>query len=101
VSKLENVLDTNGSLLNVKFSPATLAGDGGIQKLVAYLRAFCRLKIQHIQFNVVDRATLIDAQERPWDHRDLIVRVAGYSAMFCELSRALQDDIINRTEHVL
>ena len=101
VSKLENVLDTNGSLLNVKFSPATLAGDGGIQKLVAYLRAFCRLKIQHIQFNVVDRATLIDAQLHPENHRDLIVRVAGYSAMFCELSRALQDDIINRTEHVL
>lgn len=68
---------------------------------MAYLRAFCRLKIQHIQFNVVDRATLLDAQKHPDEHRNLVVRVAGYSAMFVELSRAIQDDIINRTEHVL
>jgi formate C-acetyltransferase len=101
VSKLDNVLDSNGSLLNVKFSPATLAGEGGLAKLAAYLRAFSRLKLQHIQFNVVDRATLLDAQAHPERHRDLVVRVAGYSAMFVELSRAIQDDIINRTEHEL
>lgn len=101
VSKLENVLDTNGSLLNVKFSPSTLEGEAGLARLVAYLRAFCRLKIQHIQFNVVDRATLLDAQAHPEDHRDLVVRVAGYSAMFVELAKAIQDDIINRTEHEL
>lgn len=101
VSKLENVLDTNGSLLNVKFSPSTLEGEAGIARLVAYLRAFCRLKIQHIQFNVVDRATLLDAQAHPENHRDLVVRVAGYSAMFVELAKAIQDDIINRTEHEL
>ena len=93
--------DTNGSLLNVKFSPSTLEGEAGIERLVAYLRSFCRLGIQHIQFNVVDRATLIDAQKHPEDHRDLVVRVAGYSAMFVELARAIQDDIINRTEHTL
>ncbi|MCH3967858.1 MAG: formate C-acetyltransferase/glycerol dehydratase family glycyl radical enzyme [Atopobiaceae bacterium] len=101
VSKLDNALDSNGSLLNVKFSPATLAGDGGLDKLMAYLRTFSRLKVQHIQFNVVDRATLLDAQAHPEDHQDLVVRVAGYSAMFVELSRAIQDDIINRTEHTL
>ncbi|WP_273397290.1 formate C-acetyltransferase/glycerol dehydratase family glycyl radical enzyme [Thermophilibacter mediterraneus] len=101
VSKLENVLDTNGSLLNVKFSPSTFEGEAGLSRLVAYLRSFCRLGIQHIQFNVVDRATLIDAQEHPENHRDLVVRVAGYSAMFVELARPIQDDIINRTEHRL
>ena len=95
------MLDTNGSLLNVKFSPSTLEGEAGLARLVAYLRAFCRLKIQHIQFNVVDRATLLDAQVHPENHRDLVVRVAGYSAMFVELAKAIQDDIINRTEHEL
>ncbi len=101
VSKLRNVLDSNGSLLNVKFSPSTLAGDSGLAKLEAYLRAFSRLGIQHIQFNVVSKDVLLDAQEHPENHQDLVVRVAGYSAMFVELSRAIQDDIINRTEHEL
>lgn len=101
VSKLDNVRDSNGSLLNVKFSPSTLAGERGLSKLEAYLRAFSRLRIQHIQFNVVDRATLLDAQAHPESYGDLVVRVAGYSAMFVELSKAVQDDIINRTEHVL
>ncbi len=101
VSKLNNMLNSNGSLLNVKFSPATLATDSGVQKLAAYLRAFSRLGIQHIQFNVVDRDTLRDAQKHPENYKNLIVRVAGYSAMFTELSEPLQNDIINRTEHVL
>ena len=101
VSKLDNVLDSNGSLLNVKFTPSTLAGDAGLAKLSAYLKAFSRLGIQHVQFNVVDRSTLLDAQAHPENHKDLVVRVAGYSAMFVELSKPVQDDIINRTEHVL
>lgn len=101
VSKLDNALDSNGSLLNVKFSPATLAGEEGLAKMAAYLKAFSRYKIQHIQFNVVDRATLLDAQKHPESHKDLVVRVAGYSAMFVELARGIQDDIINRSEHVL
>mgnify|MGYP004488015143 CR=1 FL=1 len=101
VSKLNNALESNGSLLNVKFSPSALEGETGLAKLAAYIRAFSRLGIQHIQFNVVDRATLVDAQEHPERHRDLVVRVAGYSALFVELSRAIQDDIIRRTEHVL
>ncbi|WP_058269821.1 formate C-acetyltransferase/glycerol dehydratase family glycyl radical enzyme [Olsenella massiliensis] len=101
VAKLDNWRDSNGSLLNVKFSPSTLAGEAGLRKLMAYLRAFCRLDVQHIQFNVVDKATLLDAQRHPQDHRDLVVRVAGYSAMFVELSPQIQNDIINRTEHEL
>lgn len=101
VSKLDNVLDSNGSLLNVKFSPATLAGELGLEKLSAYLRSFCRLGIQHVQFNVVNKTTLLDAQAHPENHRDLVVRVAGYSAMFVELAEGIQNDIINRTEHVL
>ena len=101
VSKLDNWRDSNGSLLNVKLSPSTLEGEQGLSKLMAYLRTFSRLNVQHIQFNVVDRETLLDAQRHPERHRDLIVRVAGYSAMFVELSPAIQNDIINRTEHVL
>ncbi len=101
VSKLDNVLDSNGSLLNVKFSPQTLAGELGLKKLCAYLRSFSRLRIQHIQFNVVNKATLIDAQKHPENYRNLVVRVAGYSAMFVELAEGIQNDIINRTEHQL
>lgn len=101
VSKLDNILNSNGSLLNVKFSPATLAGEEGLRKLAAYLQTFSRLKLQHIQFNVVDRATLLDAQKHPENYKHLVVRVAGYSAMFTELSRPIQDDIINRSEHTL
>lgn len=101
VSKLKNILDSNGSLLNVKFSPSTLEGPMGLMKLEAFLKAFSRLGIQHVQFNVVDKATLLDAQIHPEKHKNLVVRVAGYSAMFVELSKAVQDDIIRRTEHLL
>lgn len=101
VSKLDNHLTSNGSLLNVKFAPATLAGNEGLKKLIAYIKAFDRLNIQHIQFNVQSRETLIDAQKHPEKHKDLVVRVAGYSAMFIELSKPIQDDIINRSEHHL
>ena len=69
--------------------------------MAATLRAFCRLGIQHIQFNVVDQAVLLDAKAHPEAHRDLVVRVAGYSALFVDLAPALQDDIISRTEHEL
>ena len=98
-AKLDH-LKTGGTLLNQKFTPAVLAGEGGLQKLMALVRAYFRLDGHHIQFNVVDRATLLAAQEDPSAHRDLIVRVAGYSDYFCDLSRALQDEIIARTEHV-
>ncbi|MEN0617536.1 formate C-acetyltransferase [Klebsiella indica] len=101
VSKLDNYLLSNGTLLNVKFTPATLAGDSGLNKLADFLQAFTRLKLQHIQFNVVNADTLREAQRRPQDFAGLVVRVAGYSAFFVELSQEIQDDIIRRTAHQL
>ena len=101
VSKLDNYLLSNGTLLNVKFIPATLEGDAGLQKLADFLRAFTQLKLQHIQFNVVNAETLREAQRRPQDFAGLVVRVAGYSAFFVELSKEIQDDIIRRTAHQL
>ncbi|MEQ8155524.1 MAG: formate C-acetyltransferase [Clostridiaceae bacterium] len=101
ISKLDNYLTSNGSLLNVKLSPSTLEGTDGLKKLVGYIQAFVRLKIQHIQFNVVSAETLRDAQKHPEKYQNLVVRVAGYSAMFVELDTAIQNDIINRTEHLL
>ncbi|QPK00479.1 formate C-acetyltransferase [Enterobacter mori] len=101
VSKLDNYLLSNGTLLNVKFTPATLEGDAGLQKLADFLRAFTQLKLQHIQFNVVNAETLREAQQRPQDFAGLVVRVAGYSAFFVELSKEIQDDIIRRTAHQL
>ena len=101
VSKLDNYLLSNGTLLNVKFTPATLEGDTGLQKLADFLRAFTQLKLQHVQFNVVNADTLREAQQRPQDFAGLVVRVAGYSAFFVELSKEIQDDIIRRTAHQL
>ena len=90
---------TGGTLLNQKFSPQAFRDEAGLDKLVQLIRTYFRLDGHHIQFNVVDSATLRAAQEHPEQHRDLIVRVAGYSDYFCDLSRALQDEIIARTEH--
>lgn len=101
VSKLDNYLLSNGTLLNVKFTPATLDGNAGLQKLTDFLRAFTQLKLQHVQFNVVNADTLRQAQQRPQDFAGLVVRVAGYSAFFVELSKEIQDDIIRRTAHQL
>lgn len=101
VSKLDNYLLSNGTLLNVKFTPATLEGDAGLQKLADFLRAFTQLKLQHVQFNVVNGDTLREAQLCPQDFAGLVVRVAGYSAFFVELSKEIQDDIIRRTAHQL
>lgn len=101
VSKLDNYLTTNGSLLNVKFNPKTLEGEDGINKLSNFLLAFMKLKIQHVQFNVVSVDTLKKAQANPKDYKGLVVRVAGYSAFFTELSKEIQNDIIRRTEHSL
>lgn len=101
VSKLDNTLLSNGTLLNVKFTPVTLEGEAGLRKLVGFLRAFTQLKLQHIQFNVVNADTLREAQQRPQDYAGLVVRVAGYSAFFVELSKEIQDDIIRRTAHQL
>lgn len=102
VSKLRTEEIIGGVLLNQKVNPQTLAKEEDKQKLIMLLRAFFnKLHGYHIQYNVVSRETLIDAQRHPEKHRDLIVRVAGYSAFFNVLSKATQDDIIERTEHVL
>ena len=101
VSKLDNYLLSNGTLLNVKFTPSTLEGQQGLNKLADFLGAFTKLKLQHVQFNVVNAETLREAQARPQDFAGLVVRVAGYSAFFVELSKEIQDDIIRRTAHQL
>ncbi|MBN1260930.1 MAG: formate C-acetyltransferase/glycerol dehydratase family glycyl radical enzyme, partial [Anaerolineae bacterium] len=98
VAKMAHVR-TGGTLLNQKFTPKLLADDAGLQGLVHLVRTYFRLGGHHIQFNVVDAATLRAAQAHPEAYRDLIVRVAGYSDYFCDLSAALQEEIIARTEH--
>ena len=98
VSKMDHAR-TGGTLLNQKFTPQLLADDEGLDKLVHLVRTFFKLDGHHIQFNVVDADTLRAAQRDPEQYRDLIVRVAGYSDYFCDLSEALQEEIIARTEH--
>ena len=90
---------TCGTLLNMKVSPGVIEGDEGIAKLANLVRGYFRLGGHHVQFNVVSADTLREAQAHPDQHRDLIVRVAGYSDYFCDLSASLQDEIIARTEH--
>lgn len=87
-------------LLNIKLSPQCVNGEEGTEKLVDYIRTWSDLKLWHLQFNIINRQTLIEAQKHPEAYRNLLVRVAGYSAYFCELSKDLQDDIISRTEHI-
>ncbi|MDP4125849.1 MAG: glycyl radical protein [Bacillota bacterium] len=90
---------TGGTLLNLKFTPQVVEGDEGLEKLVQLVRSYFKLSGHHIQFNVVSAKTLRAAQKEPEKYRDLIVRVAGYSDYFCDLSDALQEEIIARTEH--
>ncbi len=97
-AKMDHVR-TGGTLLNQKFTPQLLADQTGIDKLVHFVRSYFKMDGHHIQFNVIDAETLRDAKQNPGKHRDLIVRVAGYSDYFCDLSEALQDEIIRRTEH--
>lgn len=100
VAKLPTEDILGGVLLNQKVNPQTLEKEEDKQKLILLLKTFFnKLKGYHIQYNVVSRETLLDAQKHPEEHRDLIVRVAGYSAFFNALSQATQDDIIERTEH--
>ena len=98
VSRLDHFIVSNGTLFNQKVHPSALAGREGLEKFVALIRTFFDQKGMHMQFNVVDRETLLDAQKHPENYAHLVVRVAGYSALFTTLSRSLQDDIIRRTE---
>ncbi len=98
VSRLDHGIASNGTLFNQKFHPSALSGEKGLDNFIALIRTFFDQKGSHMQFNVVDRQTLLDAQKNPEQYKHLVVRVAGYSALFTTLSKSLQDDIIHRTE---
>lgn len=98
VSRLDHGIASNGTLFNQKFHPSALSGEKGLDNFVALIRSYFDQKGSHMQFNVVSRETLLDAQKNPEKYKHLVVRVAGYSALFTTLSRSLQDDIIRRTE---
>ncbi len=98
VSHLDHGIASNGTLFNMKFHPSALEGTAGLESFVALIRGYFDQKGSHVQFNVVSRDTLLDAQKNPEKYKSLVVRVAGYSALFTTLSKSLQDDIINRTE---
>jgi formate C-acetyltransferase len=91
---------TGGTLLNMKFNPQVLEGEG-LDKLVQLVRSYFRLDGHHVQFNVINRQTLLEAQKNPQQYRHLIVRVAGYSDYFVELGEGLQNEIIARTEQTV
>ena len=98
VSTLDHGIASNGTLFNQKFHPSALSGDAGLDNFVSLIRTYFDRKGSHMQFNVVSRETLLDAQKHPENYKHLVVRVAGYSALFTTLSKSLQDDIIRRTE---
>ena len=96
-----NHCETGGTLLNQKFTPAAIAGEKGIDNLAALIRSYFAMNGHHMQFNVIDRQTLIEAQKNPEEYKELIVRVAGYSDYFRNLDKPLQNEIIERTEQSL
>ncbi len=98
VSRVKSEYGSNGTLLNMKFLPSLFQTELGVTKFVRLLRAFIDLRIIHVQFNVVNRADLLAAQEKPELYRSLTIRVAGYTAYFTELAPDLQREIIERTE---
>jgi pyruvate-formate lyase len=97
-SKVDQV-PISTTLMNMKFHPSALKSTDDLRKLSSLIKTYFSLGGKHIQFNIVDRQTMLNAQEKPQNHKDLIVRVAGYSAYFVQLGKAVQDDIIARTEH--
>jgi len=101
VAKIDHYRTSNGTLFNQKFHPSALEGQTGLQNLTALVRTFFDQKGLHVQFNVVSRETLLDAQCNPDKYKTLVVRVAGYSAHFTSLDKTIQNDIIMRTEHIM
>ncbi|MCD7898164.1 MAG: hypothetical protein LUG50_16080 [Planctomycetaceae bacterium] len=99
VARIDGKLGSNGTLLNMKFLPQFFKSEEGIGKFSSLLRAFVALRINHVQFNVVNREDLLAAQKQPELFPNLTIRVAGYTAYFTELSRELQDEIIARTAY--
>ncbi|KHK01733.1 glycyl radical protein [Desulfovibrio sp. TomC] len=100
VTKLDHVIASNGTLLNMKFHPSALKDGQGISNLIAVTETLFNGGGTHIQYNVISKDTLTDAQMHPDNYRGLVVRVAGYSAFFTSLDRSIQDDIISRTEQM-
>jgi formate C-acetyltransferase len=98
VAKMDHA-KTGGTLLNMKFSPQVLSGEEDMNKFSRLVRTYFTLGGHHVQFNVVSADVLQEAQRQPEEYRGLLVRVAGYTDYFCDLSRTLQDEIISRTEH--
>jgi formate C-acetyltransferase len=98
--KIDQIL-CSSTLLNMRFHPTALQSEEDLKKLAMLIKTYFNFGGKWIQFNVVSRETLLDAQKNPESYRDLVVRVAGYSAYFVQLGKALQDDIIARTEHEL
>ena len=98
-SKNSDLKNHASRLLNIKLTPKSVQGKEGIERLIAFIRTWRDLKLWHMQFNIINLETLLDAQKNPENYRSLLVRVAGYSAYFVQLSPSLQEDIINRTEH--
>ena len=99
VAKLDHFVASNGTLYNQKFLPSAVAGDTGLKNFASVVRSYFDHKGMHVQFNVIDKETLLAAQREPEKYKDLVVRVAGYSAQFVVLAKEVQDDIINRTAH--
>lgn len=98
VAKLDHFIASNGTLYNQKFLPSALDGDTGLQNFASVVRSYFDHKGMHVQFNVIDKETLVAAQKEPEKYKDLVVRVAGYSAQFVVLAKEVQDNIISRTE---
>jgi len=99
VATVDGTLVSNGYVLNMSFNPHLVKGDENLRKFAELNPAYFKLGGQHVQHNVVDAETLREAQNQPEQYRGLVVRVAGYSALFTELDRATQNDIINRIAH--
>lgn len=98
VSHIPHARYTNGTQLNLKLETSILEGDDGLQNGMNLIKTMCTLDVYHSQYNVIKRETLLDTQVHPEAHRDLLIRVAGYTAFFVELGRETQDAIIGRTE---
>jgi formate C-acetyltransferase len=96
-----NQIPYQSTLFNVKFHPSALKSTEDLRKLASLIKTYFACGGKQVQFNVVSRETLLDAQQHPEKYRDLIVRVAGYSAYFVQLGKRIQDDIIQRMEHQL
>ena len=99
VSRINSIFGSNGTLLNMKFLPEFFKTDRELKKFSAFLRTFVKLKIHHVQFNVIRNEDLLEAKKKPEQHRSLTIRVAGYTAYFTELADDLQDEIIARTSY--